>query len=148
MGRERYEVVLEGTRDAVVTPATEWKEYEFKGKPGDPRRRPPLVAPYHWRLDWQVWFVAMMLYAPDWFIVLIAKLLVNDRAILKLMGQNPFPDEPPRQIRAQLYYYRFTTPEDKRETGNWWSRTLVAEFLRPVSLEKTEGRGQKGKVKS
>ena len=46
VGRERPEIVFEGTEDALITLDTKWKEYEFKAKPGDPNRRPPFIAPY------------------------------------------------------------------------------------------------------
>ena len=66
--RERHEVVIEGTTDAELTPDSEWKAYEFKGKPGDPHRRPRQIAPYHLRLDWLMWFAALSpRYAEDWF---------------------------------------------------------------------------------
>src|SRR3954463_920292 len=84
--RERYEIVIEGTGDEAVSGSTAWREYEFKGKPGDPARRPPQVAPYHLRLDWLMWFEAM---APSprspWFFSLLAKLLQGDRATLGLL---------------------------------------------------------------
>ncbi len=135
ISRDRYEVVLEGTADSVVTPATSWKEYEFKAKPGDVARRPRVVAPYHLRLDWLMWFAALSRdYADPWMLPLVARLLQNDKPTLGLMGANPFPDRPPGFIRARLYQYRFTTPEQRRQTGNWWSRTLADEYLRPVSL--------------
>src|SRR3989475_3819103 len=51
VGRERDEIIFEGTDDAVITGDTKWKEYEFKAKPGDPNRRPPFVAPYQPRID-------------------------------------------------------------------------------------------------
>jgi hypothetical protein len=58
--------VVEGTYAEVLTPTTTWREYEFKGKPGDPRRRPPQVAPYHLRLDWLMWFLAVRrFHVPD-----------------------------------------------------------------------------------
>src|SRR5204863_9481044 len=108
--RDRFEIVLEGTDDATVTDNTTWREYEFKGKPGDPARRPPQVAPYHLRLDWLMWFEAM---APsphsDWFFALLGGLLQGDRATLSLLRTNPFPDRPPHIVRAQYYRYRFTT---------------------------------------
>src|SRR6266480_3958227 len=53
VGRERPEIVFEGTDDALITGDSKWKEYEFKAKPGDPNRRPPFVAPYQPRIDWQ-----------------------------------------------------------------------------------------------
>jgi Lipase maturation factor len=134
--RERYEIVLEGTRDEVLTPSTRWSEYEFKGKPGDPTRMPPQIGPYHLRLDWLMWFAAMSPEATDpWFFHLIQRLLENDPATLGLMGRNPFPEAPPRYIRAQYYAYTFTTPEERRTTRRWWHRRLVSTYMRPVSLD-------------
>ena len=90
--RTRNEIVVEGTDDQTITPATTWREYEFKGKPGDPSRRPPQVAPYHLRLDWLMWFAAFS--TPDdhpWFSALLARLLQGDRDVLSLLRTNPFP---------------------------------------------------------
>jgi lipase maturation factor len=133
--RERYEIVLEGTDDASVNERTKWREYEFKGKPGDPARRPPQVAPYHLRLDWLMWFEAMA-PAPhsDWFFSLLAKLLQEDRGTLSLLRTNPFPNAPPKYLRAQYYLYKFTTPDDHRRNGQWWTRQLIGTFYGPVSL--------------
>ena len=131
--RVRHEIVLEGTADVALTPQSVWHEYEFKGKPGDPTRRPPQVAPYHLRLDWLMWFAALSpAYAEDWFVPLVLRLLENDAATLKLLRKNPFPDDPPAFVRARLFEYRFTSREDRRATGAWWHRTLVGEYLRPV----------------
>lgn len=132
--RVRREVVIEGTDDPSPASATEWREYEFKGKPGDVRRRPRQVAPYHLRLDWLLWFAALSpAYADGWFVPLVGKLLENDPATLRLLAHNPFPDAPPTFVRARLYRYRFTTRRERRETGAWWHRTLVGEFLPPVT---------------
>ncbi len=91
--RDRYEIVIEGTSDATVTSDTVWRAYEFKGKPGDPAKRPPQVAPYHLRLDWLMWFAAMSPTPRDpWFAALIGKLLEATRATLGLLAGNPFPD--------------------------------------------------------
>ena len=132
--RDRYEVVLEGT-DAEEPGAATWREYEFKGKPGDPRRAPPQVAPYHLRLDWLMWFAAISpTYAQRWFVPLVRKLLANDLPTLRLLGHNPFPNAPPTYIRARLYRYRFTTRAERRATGAWWVRTPAGEFMRPLAL--------------
>jgi hypothetical protein len=145
VGRARYEVVIEGTADRVVSQATEWREYGFKGKPGDPKRMPPQVAPYHLRLDWMIWFLpfsvavtgdGIRVWRHDlWFVRFIGKLLSGDRATLRLMRENPFPDEPPAMVRALFYRYRYTTPQEKRETGAWWVRRLLGVYLQPVGLE-------------
>ena len=133
--RERYEIILEGTDDRVITPATAWKEYEFIAKPGSVARLPPIIAPWHLRLDWLMWFAAMSRaeYYP-WIFNLVNHLLKNDPQTLSLMAGNPFPSQPPKFIRASLYLYKFTTPEERRKTGNWWKRTYDGVYLPPLSL--------------
>jgi Lipase maturation factor len=140
--RVRHEIVVEGTEDAVATPATEWREYEFKGKPGDVRRLPRQYAPYHLRLDWLMWFAAMSpAYAVRWFPAFVGKLLENDRDLLRLLRRNPFPDRPPAQVRARLYHYRYTGWRELRATGAWWRRELVGEYLPPVRRDDLRVRG-------
>jgi len=131
--KERDEIVIEGSAvDDTGDPAV-WRAYEFKGKPGDPARLPPQVAPYHLRLDWLMWFAAMSTPTEHpWFQVLLLKLLQGDQATLGLLRANPFPNEPPRWVRAQLYRYRFTTPAERAATGEWWKRELVAPYFPAV----------------
>ncbi|MBI2708617.1 MAG: lipase maturation factor family protein [Actinobacteria bacterium] len=131
--RVRRELVIEGTAARALTGDVAWREYEHKGKPGDPRRRPPQVAPYHLRLDWLLWFVALSpAYGGRWFDALLAKLLEGDRATLRLLRYNPFPDAPPNFLRVRLYRYRFTTRPERKATGAWWERTLVGDLVPPV----------------
>ncbi len=130
--KERYEVIVEGTDEPRLTPTTKWKEYEFKGKPGDPRRRSRQIAPYHLRLDWLMWFAA--LGTPDqhrWFERFVMRLLENDPATLKLIRHNPFRERPPTYVRARLFRYRFTTRAERRDTGARWVRAPVSNYLRP-----------------
>jgi len=145
VGKERYEIVMEGTSERLITPHTEWKEYGFKAKPGDPKRRPPQIAPYHLRLDWLIWFLpfsvtvigdGIRVYGHSvWFLRFVQKLLQGDRQILRLMGRNPFPEQPPAFVRALFYRYRYTDREQKRETRTWWVRQLLGVYLQPVSLD-------------
>ncbi|MEV5151078.1 lipase maturation factor family protein [Streptomyces werraensis] len=136
VGRVRHEVVLEGTADEAPREDSDWREYEFKGKPGDPRRWPRQFAPYHLRLDWLMWFAALSpAYASPWFGGLVERLLENDPDTLRLLRRSPFPaDAAPRHIRARLFRYRFTTWRELRETGACWERTYVREFLPPTRL--------------
>ena len=134
--KDRYEIIVEGTDADSVTDATAWREYEFKGKPGDPSYMPPQIAPYHLRLDWLMWFAAMS--SPSdypWFPELVVKLLQGDANALSLLRTNPFPDRPPTWIRAQLYLYRFTTRDEHRQSGRWWNRRLIAAYLPAVRLK-------------
>jgi hypothetical protein len=133
--RTRYEVVVEGTDAPIPGPDAAWKEYEFKGKPGDPRRMPPQLAPYHLRLDWLMWFLPISpLYGDRWFAPFLTRLLEGDPPTLALLRGNPFPDAPPTHIRARLFEYRFTTLRERRATGAWWHREPVGEFVPPLRL--------------
>ncbi|MFI0806325.1 lipase maturation factor family protein [Streptomyces echinatus] len=132
----RYEVVVEGTLDATPREDSEWREYAFRGKPGDPRHWPRQFAPYHLRLDWLMWFAALSPgYAGEWFGGLVERLLENDRDTLRLLRRSPFPpDTPPRFVRARLFRYRYTSWRELRETGACWERTYVREYLPPTRL--------------
>ena len=133
--RRRYEIVVEGTRDPVITDRTRWREYEFRGKPGDPRRWPRQFAPYHLRLDWLMWFAALSSrYADPWLPRFLQALLTNQRPVLALLRSNPFPDAPPTFVRARLYRYQYTSWPELRRTGAWWVRTFQREYAPPVAL--------------
>lgn len=132
VGRERDEVVLEGTADDHLGPDTTWREYEFPCKPGDVRRRPCFISPYHYRVTWQLWFAAMSQAGREpWLIHLVDQLLRGDPGAERLLAVDPFPDQPPRFIRAQLYRYQFTRPGDG--SPDWWRRTLIGPYLPPVA---------------
>ncbi|MBW3562174.1 MAG: lipase maturation factor family protein [Actinobacteria bacterium] len=131
--KERYEIVLEGSLEQDPS-EDDWREYGFKAKPGDPSRRPPQIAPYHLRLDWLMWFAAMS--SPSrhpWFVRLVVALLEADPGTLDLLRHDPFDGQRPATIRARLFRYRFTTPQERRETGDWWVRRFERTYLPPVT---------------
>jgi hypothetical protein len=132
--KRRDEVIVEGTLAATPDAESEWLPYEFKGKPGDVRRIPPQFAPYHLRLDWLMWFLA--LGSPDtrWFEVFLKRLLEADRPTLALLRTDPFEGSPPAWVRARVFHYRFATRAERRATGQWWMRELSGWLVRPVSL--------------
>ena len=135
VSRVRDEVIVEGTTAESLTAETAWLEYEFKGKPGDVTRLPPQVAPYHHRLDWLMWFLPLSArYGERWFVPFLTRLLEGDRPTLGLLRSNPFPDTPPRFVRALLYRYRFTTRREREQTGAWWVRTYVGELVPAIRL--------------
>ena len=132
VGRERAQLVFEGTEDAAVTPSTRWQPYEFKCQPGDPARRPCWMSPYHYRLDWLLWFAAMG--APrdyPWSVNLVWKLLNADRRTLSLLAAAPFGRAPPRFVRVELYRYRFAP----RGAKVWWERTRIGPWLPPLAAD-------------
>ncbi len=133
IGRQRFEIVLEGTVDDPEAPGAHWTPYEFECKPGAPSRRPCWISPYHYRLDWHMWFLALPRAGRDaWFVRLVAKLLEGDPGTRRLLAGGPFETTPPRAIRARTYEYRFTR---RGELRDWWERRLVSEYLPPLTRD-------------
>ncbi|XP_054570123.1 lipase maturation factor 1 [Eptesicus fuscus] len=141
--RERTEVILQGTASPNASaPDTVWEDYEFKCKPGDLRRRPCLISPYHHRLDWLMWFAAFQTYEQhEWVIHLAGRLLANDAEVLSLLALNPFADrDPPRWVRGEHYRYKFSRPGGLHAAdGKWWIRKRIGPYFPPLSLQNLKG---------
>jgi len=134
VGRERLNVVFQGTDSVTPYGAVEWKDYLYQALPVDVHEMPVQIAPYQPHLDWQMWFAAMgSANEYPWTLHLIWKLLHNDPVALSLLRSNPFPDHPPRYIRAMLYQYQFVPPGNPN--GDWWRRDIVDEWLPPLSAD-------------
>ena len=130
MTTERDEITIEGSNDGRL-----WLPYGFKWKPGPLNERPKFVAPYQPRLDWQMWFAALGNFrSSPWLQNLFVRLLQGEPAVLGLLKTNPFPDKPPRFIRAQIARYQFTDYDERRRTGNWWIREEPQPYAQPLSL--------------
>lgn len=128
MTTARPEIVIEGSNDG-----REWRPYRFRFKPDDPQKPPRFNAPHQPRLDWQMWFAALT-YPPRWFRGFLGRLLEGSPEVLELLDENPFPDRPPRYVRARLYDYRMTSLDEHRESGRWWRRVLRGDFFPTVAL--------------
>jgi lipase maturation factor 1 len=131
MTQTRPEIIVEGSNDGK-----EWLGYEFKYKPGDLKQAPGFVAPYQPRLDWQMWFAALSNPRHNpWFYRFELRLLQNSPPVMGLLKRNPFPNAPPKYVRAMLYEYHFTTLAERHATGDWWKRKFLRPYLAPLSLE-------------
>lgn len=132
--RERLELIFEGTADPAPDMLSDWREYEFKVKPGDPKRRPAIITPYHYRLDWAAWYPwSQVRGRNEWVPHFIWNLLHNDPGTLSLIANNPFPDKPPKWIRVMTYRYKFAPLGNP--DGAWWTRELVGTHIKPLSVE-------------
>ena len=121
---ERQELEIQGSNDGVA-----WYSYGFKYKPGPVNKRPPVNIPHQPRLDWMMWFLPPRARGDDlWLNMFIKRLYEGSPHVLQLLEYNPFPDQPPRYLRVLAYDYRFTTPREKADTGNWWKREYLGIF--------------------
>ncbi len=124
MSRGRYEIEFQGSADGKT-----WLAYPFRYKPQDMSASPGIYAPYQPRFDWNLWFASLGSWQ-DYPIVPRAevRLLSNDHDVLALFEKNPFPHEPPRQVRAVIWQYWFTTMSEKRTQGLWWHRQFLGLY--------------------
>ncbi len=131
MTEERPEILVEGSDDGVA-----WKTFEFRWKPGDVARAPRFVAPHQPRLDWQMWFAALGGDArrERWFLEFARRLLQGAPAVVDLLANDPFAGRAPRYLRARMFRYRFTTTAERAESGAWWRREELPDFLPAVEL--------------
>lgn len=130
MTKERIEIIIEGSEDGV-----EWKEYLCKYKPSEITRRPRRISPYQPRIDWQMWFLPFDDFeAEQWFHQFLYHLLKGTPAVVNLIRHNPFPDAPPKYIRALAYDYKFSTAQQKKELGWWWQRQYMGPFSPVLTL--------------
>ena len=131
MTTARPEIVVEGSQDGKT-----WLAYEFKYKPGDLKRRPKFSQPHQPRLDWQMWFAALSDFRTDpWFINFCVRLLEGTPSVMRLIDKNPFPDAPPKYIRAVVYLYHFTNYAEKYKKGTWWKREYQGLYCPVLSLK-------------
>ena len=132
MTTERREIVVQGSDDGVS-----WKTYGFRYKPGPVRRAPPWVAPYMPRLDWQMWFAALAgEERTPWFGNFLLRLLQGSPRVLDLLGEVPsFAGGHPRYVRALADGYTFTTPEQRKKSGDWWKPEPLAIYYPEASLK-------------
>jgi len=141
--KTRTEVVIEGTLSSTPSlPNTVWEEYEFKCKPGNTSSTPCLISPYHYRLDWLMWFAAFQQYQQNpWLLHLMGKMMENDPVVDSLIKKNPFKGKkPPKFVRAMHYKYTFTSLGSKKaRQNNWWKRKLIGEYVPQVNLEMLSG---------
>lgn len=134
MSTRRPEITIQGSNDGQT-----WTDYEFKYTPGDVSRAPRWVEPFQPRLDWQMWFAALGDYSSSpWFSRLVYQLLRGAPPVLRLLARNPFPQSPPKYVRALIYDYQFTTWPERRARGDWWSRRLLGDYFPAASLRRRE----------
>jgi len=132
IGKVRNEIIISGTDNDIYDETITWKEYEFKCKPGRLDKAPCLITPYHYRLDWQIWFSAMRpKLSEQWLLRFAKKLLKNDDQTLSLIAENPFHKRPPKWLKMDLYEYKFTVLGDE----NWWRRSYLSTYMFPMSLK-------------
>ncbi len=139
VGKERYEVIIEGANEPQPGEKTQWLAYEFPCKPGDVGRRPCWMSPYHYRLAWQLWFAGFGSPQRErWIIALTYKLLTNPRDVESLIEHNPFGESPPKWVRITRYRYKLEPPQLPPHVGPYWSREPLGTYLRPMSADDPE----------
>jgi Lipase maturation factor len=124
MTRGRYEIEFQGSNDGQ-----NWITYLFRYKPQEMTAAPRIYAPYQPRFEWNLWFASLGAWRDNMFVVSAEeRLLAGNRDVLALFANNPFPNAPPKQVRAVVWEYWFTSLAEKRATGAWWRRKLLGLY--------------------
>jgi lipase maturation factor 1 len=135
MTRGRYEIEFQGSNDGQ-----NWLTYPFRFKPQDPRKAPGIYAPYQPRFEWNLWFASLGVWRSNVFVPRTeGRLLEGSKDVLALFAANPFPQSPPRQVRAVIWQYWFSTSQEKREQGIWWTRKWLGLYA-PTLQRESDGR--------
>ncbi len=131
MTRGRYEIEFQGSDDGKT-----WVPYPFRFKPQDPSKAPGIYAPYQPRFDWNLWFASLGAWQ-DYPIVprTEVRLLSNDKDVLSLFEKNPFSKTSPREVRAVIWQYWFTSMSEKRTTGLWWRREFMGLYAPTIERQ-------------
>ncbi|MCU1312836.1 MAG: putative integral rane protein [Acidobacteriaceae bacterium] len=131
MTPHRYEIEFQGSNDGAT-----WVAYPFRYKPQDVSKRPRIYAPYQPRFDWNLWFASLGSWPQYPFVPRTEELLLtNSHDVLGLFAGSPFPNAPPRYVRAVLWQYWFTSLQEKRATGHWWRRQFLGTYA--PTIERT-----------
>jgi lipase maturation factor 1 len=84
-----------------------------------------------------MWFAALGNCQEDpWFSNFMIRLLQGSPEVTALLASNPFPDVPPRYVRAVAYDYHFTDFTAHKAAGDWWRREPKGLYLPEVSLQR------------
>ena len=135
MTRGRYEIEFQGSRDGQ-----QWVAYPFRFKPQALNQAPGIYAPYQPRFEWNLWFSSLGSWQQNPLVPRTEeRLLTNDPDVLALFAANPFAGSPPRLVRAVLWQYWFTSMEQKRTTGDWWTRKLLGVYAPELERDATGG---------
>lgn len=130
MTPNRYEIEFQGSNDGKT-----WIAYPFCYKPQALNKAPGIYAPYQPRFDWNLWFASLGQWTQYPIVPRTEELLLtNDAAVLSLFAGNPFPNHPPRMVRAVLWQYWFTTIAEKHATGNWWRRLFLGAYAPTLTI--------------
>ncbi|KAJ1449071.1 lipase maturation factor-domain-containing protein [Pelagophyceae sp. CCMP2097] len=149
VGEKRYEAIIS------VNVGGEWVELDLPCKPGNVRRRPCFSAPYHHRLDWNLWFLGfkphrqMLQQRESWLYAFLEKLLSKDAAVVSLLAADSRAalakePRPLAAVKVDMFWYRMAQPlhravaEALRSAdgqATWWNRTFEELLLPPLHLD-------------
>lgn len=157
VGQERYEAIVSVSHDK-----RRWYELEFPCKPGRLDRRPCMCAPYHYRLDWNIWFLgfkphqAYLQQRETWMWSFLAKILEGDDVVLQLLAPEAasskafYPKgleggrKTPKYIKVDMWRYRMRAPlweilNDLYHNGTaqWWERQKGEALIPPLERNYT-----------
>ena len=154
VGQSRYEPIV-----SISYNGQEWIELEFPCKPGNVTRRPCFCAPYHYRLDWNIWFLGfkphqrMLRQRETWMVELLSKLLderlstrpwldLFDATTTTFLLHNYNQKTYPKYARVDMFHYKMAAPlwellplYVSGDEVAWWNRSFEEALIVPVVFD-------------
>ena len=72
-----------------------------------------------------------------WVGMTLKRMLDAQPEVLELFSNVPFGEEKLRAARVSVYRYRLLSSEQRRESGNWWSREWVGQYSPQITAAPT-----------
>ena len=134
MTKARYELEFQATRDGVT-----WIPYRYRFKPQDLNEPPGIYAPYQPRFEWNLWFASLKWGGrAEWVVEAELRLMQRSPAVLSLFREDPLHGDPPLEVRLVKWQYWFTSTEEHKRTGAWWTRKDLGLYV-PMLERKSDG---------
>jgi uncharacterized membrane protein YphA (DoxX/SURF4 family) len=125
-----YHLFAQVTRDRIepaiqTRTGEQWSPQWLRYQPGPLDRSPPFVAPHQPRVDFRLWFYGLSFRrSTPTYVVNLVQRVCNDPESVQGLFAAPLPERP-EAVRVAFSRYRFTTPEQRAESGHWWRRDFV-----------------------
>jgi len=134
VGRYHLFANMTRTRDVPVFQGMgdegEWITYPYRWAPGDANITPSIIAPFHPRLDFQIWFHSMQRGLAT---RIVQRLRDEPAAAADYFASDPFVGSRPKKLRVLRTRYHMSDPETFDESG-WWIREPAGVLIPPVNV--------------
>lgn len=121
---------FEGSNDRGRT----WRTYQYRHLPQSVDHAPNFTAPWFPRFENTVYMESARPGKISVIPATAVKLLLRNPEVMARFARDPFPDRPPNVVRMRRYRLEFTDGATRRQTGHYWRKEFVGDYLPAICL--------------